>query len=287
MEKKSGFGSVYLFVLGVITVICCIIGIKIHALGEDLGKGKNGNIEIGEFSELKVDLNITSVVIEKGSEWDLRYEKVPEKIIPKVENKDGKLVVTQKQKRTHFVFFGFGNGGGKVYITIPKGANVKVVDAAVDTGSCTIEDLLLGNVKVDVDTGSAKINKVVADKLVVDSDTGAVKIEDCSFYETVVDSDTGATSIDGLEGTKLKVTEDTGAIKIINSTVADIYADGDTGSIKVDAAFESIDASTDTGSVKVDFNDKLCSEDEVKVKLKTDTGSVKYNGERYGKKFVK
>ena len=66
MEKKSGFGSVYLFVLGVITVICCIIGIKIHALGEDLGKGKNGNIEIGEFSELKVDLNITSV----HEHWD-------------------------------------------------------------------------------------------------------------------------------------------------------------------------------------------------------------------------
>lgn len=290
MEKKKGsFSKIYLVVLSFITVICVVVGISINAngFGNDNGPKKDGNIEIGEFSELKVDLSITSVVIEKGSNWDIRYERVPEKIIPKVENKDGKLTVTQKKQKFRFNFFGFGSNGGKVYITIPEGANVSAVDTFVDTGSCTIENLLLGNIKISVDTGSVKVEKVVADKLEVDSDTGAVKIEDSSFYETIVDSDTGATSIDGLQGTKLKVTEDTGAIKIMDSTLEDIFAEADTGSIKVDSAFMSIDASTDTGSVNVNFDDKLCSEDEVKVKLKTDTGSVRYNGEKCGHKFEK
>ena len=288
-KKKSSFGNIYLVVLGFITVICVVVGLSINAngFGNDNGPKKDGSIEIGEFSELKVDLDVTSVVIEKGSNWDIRYEKVPEKIIPKVENKDGKLIVTQKKTKFHFSFFGFGNKGGKVYITIPENANVSSVEALVDTGSCTVEDLLLGNVKIDVDTGSVKVDKVVADKLEVGTDTGSVKIENSSFYETIVDSDTGSTSIDGLEGTKLKVTEDTGAIKVLDSVVEEIFAEADTGSVKVDSAFKSIDASTDTGSVKVDFVNTLCSEDEVKVKLKTDTGSVRYNGEKYGHKFEK
>lgn len=270
-KKKSGFGSVYLFVLGVITVICVIVGLKVHAVGADLGKQKSGNIEIGACEELNIDIDRSSVEIVKGTKWDIEYKDVPEKIIPKVSNENGKMKITQKKVKGfvfNFGFIGNTNSGGKVIISVPDDANKIELDAKLDVGSLKISDIAFADVTADVDVGKVKITNIEADKLTVDADTGEIHIAD----STAVDSEIKA---------------DVGNIEIENFKCDKIDADGDVGNIDIEAAFKKLEAKADVGSIDVQFKDDLCSEDEVKVSLKSDVGSVKYNGEKHGKKFEK
>lgn len=271
-KKKSGFGSTYLLILGVITVICIIAGIKIHAVSADVGKEKSGNIEIGACTDLDLNLKSSSVEIVKGTNWNVEYKNVPEKLIPKVTNKDGKMSITQKRIKGYNFNFGFlklkSHSGGKIIITIPDDVEAIDLDAKLDMGSLKINDIVCGDVTVDIDMGKTVINNIEADKLNVDADMGAIKIEDVTANDIELDADMGS-------------------IDVVNTVSEKIVADADMGSIDVEAAFKKIEAKADMGSVDVNFKDELCSEDEVKVSLKADMGSVKYNGEKHGKKFEK
>ena len=172
-------------------------------------------------------------------------------------------------------------------ITVPKGADLKVVDAVgsirgenlsadlyldtgsgdikldgaageivADTGSGDIElHRIAGNTKADTGSGDVIIDGIAADKLVVDTGSGDVKITDATLRDLFADTGSGGVVVANAKVETFRADTGSGDVTIAGDLAAARSMDIDTGSGEVEIyggpAFE-FDLVTDLGSGDVD-----------------------------------
>ena len=136
------------------------------------------------------------------------------------------------------------------------------VDVITNTGKVEMSDFAnLGTTSLESDTGTVKAIDLTVDSLKVKTDTG-------SIYVTRVTS-TGDADIDG----------STGSAHIKDSTFDAIDVNVNTGSIEIeDSIINKMDLQADTGSIDVSGVDLT----NRTLRLSTDTGSVRVNGDSQG-----
>ena len=172
-------------------------------------------------------------------------------------------------------------------ITVPKGADLKVVEAVggirgqnlsadlyldtgsgdikldgaageivADTGSGDIElHRIAGNTRADTGSGDVLIDGIAADKLVVDTGSGDVKVTDATLRDLFADTGSGGIVVANAKVETFRADTGSGDVTIAGDLAAARTMDIDTGSGEVEIfggpAFE-FDLVTDLGSGDVD-----------------------------------
>lgn len=131
-------------------------------------------------------------------------------------------------------------------ITVPKGADLKVVDAV---GSIR-GDNLSGKLFLDTGSGDIKIDGA-AGTLVADTGSGDIELHRIAG-DTTADTGSGDVSIDGIAAEKLVVDTGSGDVRVSNATLRDLFADTGSGGIVVaNAKVETFRADTGSGDVTI------------------------------------
>ena len=154
MSKRN----IYLLVIGIITILCIIVGSMIH-LNNSKIFGVNFDEE-GDFSDYTVlenfeSISITGKVLEikiiKGDVPSIKVLSNKERLLPKVLNNSSQLIIEQDNiGRLH------GNSNCKVLITVPDYLSLKELEIEVNVGTIDISDI--SSDYIDVSTNVGEIN---------------------------------------------------------------------------------------------------------------------------------
>ena len=131
-------------------------------------------------------------------------------------------------------------------ITVPKGVDLKVVDAV---GGIRGENL---NADLYLDTGSGDIKlDGAAGELVADTGSGDIELHRIAG-DTRADTGSGDVTIDGIAADKLLIDTGSGDVTVSNATVGDLFADTGSGGVAVDhSQVQTFRADTGSGDVKL------------------------------------
>ncbi|QWB95941.1 DUF4097 domain-containing protein [Mycoplasmatota bacterium] len=172
-----------------------------------------------------------------------------------------------------------------VIITIPEAYSFDV-DVKTNTGDISLENFdALGDISLVTDTGSVSVELIDAVSLYLESDTGSLKVKDVNADEDItLDTSTGSADIENTTCESLSVDLSTGSIDIDDVVANKIDLDTNTGSIDVEGinlTNRTLRLSTDTGSVKVNGNDQgdtynlILTDEDFYLTADTNTGSIR------------
>jgi DUF4097 and DUF4098 domain-containing protein YvlB len=172
-----------------------------------------------------------------------------------------------------------------VIISIPEAYNFDV-DIKTNTGDISLENFdTLGDISLITDTGRVSVELIDAISIYLESDTGSLKVIDVNADEDIsLDTDTGSAEIENTTCESLTVDLSTGSIDVSDIVANKIDLDTNTGSIDVEGinlTNRTLRLSTDTGSVKVNGNDQgdtynlILTDDDFYLTAETNTGSIR------------
>jgi len=171
-----------------------------------------------------------------------------------------------------------------VIITIPEAYSFDV-DVKTNTGNVSVIGFdTLNEVSLVTDTGKLVVESIDADSIYLESDTGSLKVKDVEVVTDItLDTSTGDANIDNIVCDLLSVDINTGSIDINDVVANQLDLDTNTGSISIEGVVlinRTLRLSTDTGSVKVNGNDQgntynlILSDSDFYINADTNTGSI-------------
>lgn len=176
MKKRT----LYLIVIGVITVASIIFGTILHKNNyiHDEEYDFNNTIsfsELADFDSIEINGNIMELNIESDSDYytgeiSIHYNKA--KLEPDVYVKDSKLIINQKiPGNLH------GNNNCIVDIFIPESLKLENTSIETNIGEIDISDIKTNNLKVETNIGEIDISNVDFQKAETTNNIGEIKIE--------------------------------------------------------------------------------------------------------------
>ena len=244
MNEKAK--KTYLTIIISITVICVIVGIVLHTLsgaGFTNGKTKTGSISVEDTDNIKIiklDISISDIYIKSGSEFDVSYKDVNEKLIPSVSNKNGIVTIKQKSRNNNFNFnlFKGNKKTGKITIVVPEDTELIDLDVDISMGSLEMAKLSLDEAEFDLSMGSVEMNDVSIESLSADLSMGSIEVKDSKIEDSEIDLSMGSAEFKG--------------------SFDKIVGDVDMGSIEVDNNNDDCDYNLEAsmGSIIVNGDDK-------------------------------
>ena len=216
---------------------------------------ESGTVNLDKFESMNIEADTAEIdVVFTGKEYKLDYELDSGEPVATVEN--GKLTVKQNKKSGTWFSFGSDN---KIKIYVPEDAQLSLAEIKTDTGSIYVDDGVIDELTMNTDTGSVHCNHNDCKKLKMLTDTGSSHIE-----------------LTAAESAEIKVS--TGSIHINKSEIPSLTCKSSTGSLTIeDTTFDMLTAGLNTGSATVKSNGSLS---DYNMDLKTDTGSIKLNGDK-------
>ena len=155
------------------------------------------------------------------------------------------------------------------------------IDVETATGDVIIADFELTSLKIEVNTGDIEINNCnISDALEIDTDTGDVSISKVSTASTIIHTDTGRISIDDSESQdQMDLKTATGDVYIKDGVADKIVVRTSTGDIKfTNVSCPDLILHASTGDINVDL---LGSSQDYRLKLRTDTDDITFQGNKY------
>lgn len=253
------FKKVYRSILWILTICCIIIGLHIHTSGgmswffhRLTGDGKGGQEIVKEtITDSSYagwhKLNIDVSVL------DIKIASGKDYQIQYEGEKRLKPEITVQsdtlvisQKEKNGFIFFGGSKEGVLTITLPKDMKLSNADIASDTGEVSLRELSIDQMEMDLDTGELHLEQCQLGVGKLRTDTGEIYVEDSSMTEYEVRSDTGKIKMDQCH-------------------------------------FDVLSCRTDTGDIEVEAADSL---EDYYMELKTDTGTIEINDQKFEKKAV-
>ncbi|HET9767782.1 MAG TPA: DUF4097 family beta strand repeat-containing protein [Thermoanaerobaculia bacterium] len=191
-------------------------------------------------------------VQEHDGTWNLAYpvDRYDGFVFPERLGSMGSHSTTKFRGRRVHVYGGARRGVPVLYadltITVPKGADLKVVDSV---GSIRGENL---SADLYLDTGSGDIKlDGAAGELVADTGSGDIELHRIAG-NTRTDTGSGDVVIDGIAADKLTIDTGSGDVKVSDATVGDLFADTGSGGVTVDGSrVQTFRADTGSGDVRL------------------------------------
>ena len=185
MKKK-----IYLTGLGMITVLCVVIGTAYHMSGMNTKEIRKKEEALEAFENLIIESDIMNISIVTGNAYTVTYTGAA-KYQPVYEVKDGTLTITQKNGKKWFQ-----NNGGEMnmVITIPQDTTLRNLDVESDIGMIKMENTQMERGHIESDMGEVILRKNCFTDLEVESDIGNVVVdceEDLNAYSLKLRSDIG------------------------------------------------------------------------------------------------
>ncbi len=268
MDNTNRSRNILMAILAVVTIACIIFGAwwnlgrhdGFFKIGVSLGEKVSDTIDVSEFSGIDIDVRVGDVVIEEGTKASVEYS-YPEKLVPTVEVKNGKLYIKNEKKiKVNFA----NNINGKLTITVPKGTKLDHADdnnLTVNLGNMRISDLTFGNLSVEANMGNIRLEGVKAEAASLDADMGNIDVKDCTFSKVTADANMGN-------------------IEVKDTFFLDGKMEADMGNIEASGNYKRLSADCNMGNIKVE-----CPED-TKLELEVDMGDIKVNGNKQKSRYT-
>lgn len=216
---NKSFTKKYLTILWTVTLIVVIVGLCIHIGGwihpfnffSNVGDVVSNEVSFDEnITGLNLDVDMGEITIEPGDKLAVSYT-YREKIAPKIEVKNGELVI--KQRSDNRVTFNKIKNQCELKVTIPS-------------------DTKLKKASVDSSFGEVILSEQVFDKADIKADCGRVEVIDC-------------------EGNSIDLVANLGEVVIDKSNIRSVKAEADMGNVDIEGDFDSIDAKVDMGDLNI------------------------------------
>ena len=194
--------TIFLIILGIVTVGCIIYGTVYHVGGglrnlrhsgifisDDDSDGKlslhfdfdtdeekndehNLNQQLEAFSKIKINSSIMEIRIQEGDAFYINSYWNREWLRPEVSVRNGELIVEQHSGKKNKA----GTNNCRVTITVPA-------------------DTKLGDIDIDSNVGEIKLRKLEAEDVSINLNVGEISLRDVSFDNVSIDNNVGEVSI--------------------------------------------------------------------------------------------
>ncbi len=251
-------------------------------------------IEFEAFDEAEINIPYASLEIIEGDSYKLEYAADKNNDL-KAEVKDGKLILNYSNASRSFNFnFGYWDGERYFKLYVPEGTALKKADIVLGSGSFTMEDIDIADLKIDDDFGSVDIKQMDSEKLDINCESGSVKLSNINTGDLNIVDDFGSVNLEDVKADKSKFDLESGSLKLKGFESSDIEADSDFGSINCDlkgaAEDYNYDLRTEFGSITLDGDNVGKEEDgfdkvyvggngDKKKQKKAESGSIKIDFE--------
>ena len=209
--------SIYLVVIGVITLICAAVGVYMHNFSdEEWGWGDKQvsyiNETLDEIHSLDVVSNMMQLTVKAGDDYaiDCKYSEGYE---PTYRLENGKLTIEQNNK----VKWSMRNCTCEVVVTIPKNKTLEKMSIAADVGDVRIQDITCGTFDYEGDVANVDVENVVLNTVNAQSDVGDIEFNRCQFEQMTVKNDVGDVEVESskdLTDYQMQLTADLGDVEV-------------------------------------------------------------------------
>lgn len=195
--------TIFLIILGVVTIGCIIYGTLYHIGGglknlkrsgfivtddgkdggfsfhfdfdddEETNDEHNLNQKLQAFSKIKIDSAIMEIRIEEGKDFYISSNWNRDWLRPEVSVNNGVLNVIQKSNRKNKA----GTNNCRITITVPA-------------------DTKLGDIDIDSNIGEIKLRKLEAEDVSINLNVGEISLRDVNFENVTIDNNVGEVSVD-------------------------------------------------------------------------------------------
>lgn len=188
--------AIYLLCLSIVTIICVgysVIrdaGTGFSINGKTIwGTAQSTDVNLDEFNEIIIDANVMEVFVKEGTGYTMRYS-CNKKCEPQYRVEGGKLYIGQSGDSKWA-----GQMKCNITITVPKSAELELIDAQIDVGDITFSGIDSKEFKLTTDVGEIKINNANINKAVIKASIGDIDIEKCEFASLDIKADIGDVNI--------------------------------------------------------------------------------------------
>ena len=231
---KNKLINIYTIIITIITVAAIIVGVtrifgtggifkfnnkEIFTVGES--ESDSETIACADFDNIKVDVEVSDVIIEPGDSYQVSYEYHTSNgrtVAPEVKVEGNTLKVTQTIKPK--VNAGINSQDCKIVITVPAKATLKDVDLSSDVGDIEVNAINTNTITIQSDVGDVSFDTINADSIKTTSDVGDVSIQNSTI-----------TSVDATSGV--------GEIYIKDTTTSDVKAESGVGDITLKNVYDA------------------------------------------------
>ncbi len=209
--------TIFLIILGVVTVFCIIYGTTKHVGGtfrvcgfpfirigdnledDDYGEDKRDSMEVNleKFSSIKVNATVMEIRIEDGEQFKFESTYTRDLLKPECSVKNGVLEVSQPKQKNGFKS---GNNHCRVVITIPSGTKLSDIDINSNVGDIKLRKLIAETIDIDLNVGEISVRDVEFEKIDVDNNVGEISINpegNIDDYSISVSTDVGGVRVGG------------------------------------------------------------------------------------------
>ena len=208
--------TIFLIILGVVTVGCIIYGTVYHIGGgfRNLGRGSglslhfdfdtdeetndehNLNQKLQAFSKIKIDSAVMEIRIEEGNDFYISSNWNRDWLRPELSVNNGVLNVIQKSNRKNKA----GTNNCRVTITVPADTKLGDIDIDSNVGEIKLRKLEAEDVSINLNVGEISLRDVNFDNVSIDNNVGEVSIyTDASLddYDISLSTDVGDVNVEG------------------------------------------------------------------------------------------
>lgn len=222
--------------------------------------------DVDSFHSLDLDVDYQEVTLREGDSFhiDSSYDERFSTVFYEV--KDGVLTLkeTSKHRRRGFPW-NMANGkrpAGRLTITYPQGTELTSVFINCDMSGVYVDDMIVGDLKLEVDLGSVELTRVQAGTLQIDADMGNITLEDSSADRAEFNCDLGSVESDNFLCRQ------------------SLEADASAGNIDLSGDFQGITKiKCDLGNIKLSLMGKSS---DYGYSIETDLGNLEIDGRSMG-----
>ena len=223
----------------------------------------DASVDLKSFDTLNIDVRSANVMLTRGDSSKLEYrtEKGQE---PVIDEKSGKLTVTQPEVRHSFFIFQSGSEKDIYRIMIPDD---KTIDLTVQSNS---GDISLDRINVSGD---------------VTSKSGDVLLNDLEGDQLIVNTMSGEIGSDKVKMGKVSFSSKSGDMDILRLFTDDLFCDSSSGDIEINnSEIKIAECETRSGDVEIELQG---NGEDYSYLIDTNSGDIKVNGRNYEEHYQK
>lgn len=219
--------TIFLIILGIVTVGCIIYGTVYHIGGgfrnlkhsgifvsddgnedgkfsfhfdfdtdEETNNEHNLNQKLETFSKIKIDTSIMDIRIQEGDGFYISSSWNREWLRPEVSVNNGQLNVIQKSSKKNKA----GSNNARLTLTVPAGSKFEDLDINSNVGEIKIRKLDAEDIDIELNVGEISLRDVNFDNATIDNNVGEVSIYtdvNLDDYTINLATDVGDVNYDG------------------------------------------------------------------------------------------
>ena len=219
--------TIFLIILGIVTVGCIIYGTVYHVGGgfrhlkhsgifvsddgnedgkfsfhfdfdtdEETNNEHNLNQKLEAFSKIKIDSSIMEIRIEEGKDFYISSNWNRDWLRPEVSVNNGVLNVIQKSNRKNKA----GTNNCRLTLTVPAGSKFEFLKINSNVGEIKIRKIDAEDIDIDLNVGEISLRDVNFENVTIDNNVGEVSLyTDASLddYDISLSTDVGDVNVEG------------------------------------------------------------------------------------------